>query len=86
MLQIIFFPTLMKDYILFICVLILLLLIYILQFGIKNSPTLEKLSEKEKSIQRKIIQPESLPLLQNANSEQQLYSLQRIYPIYGAAQ
>ena len=77
----------MKDYILFICVLILLLFIYILQFGIKNRPTLEKFSGRgEKSIQRKVIQPESSPLLQNANSEQQLYSLQRIYPRYGAAQ
>ena len=76
----------MKDYILFICVLILLLFIYILHFGIKNHPTLEKFLEKENSIQPKIIQPESSPLLQNANSEQQLYSLQRIYPRYGAAQ
>lgn len=87
----------MKDYILFICVLILLLIIYILQFGI--SPTLEKFSDekkdkeskdskdsKEKSIQPKVIEPESIPLLQNAKSEQQLYSLQRIYPRYGAAQ
>jgi hypothetical protein len=76
----------MKDYILFICVLILLLFIYILHFGIKNRSTLEKFSGKEKSIQPKVIQPESSPLLQNANSEQQLYSLQRIYPRYGAAQ
>ena len=68
----------MKDYILFICVLILLLFIYILQF-VSPRPTLEKFS-------RKVIQPESSPLLQNANSEQQLYSLQRIYPRYGAAQ
>lgn len=76
----------MKDYILFICVLILLLFIYILQF-VSPRPTLEKFSGRgEKSIQRKVIQPESSPLLQNANSEQQLYSLQRIYPRYGAAQ
>lgn len=79
----------MKDYILFICVLILLLFIYILQFGLKNNFSLENFSnnneEKEKIFQKKGIQPESLPLLQNANSEQQLYSLQRIYPRYGAA-